>query len=195
MLEWSWAAWLVSVAAVAGSGLVARAEGNWHRRPGLDIGFGNHGGMWGDAVLLPIANAVIVPHMPWGWWLLGPVAVAAVTSVALHAWWHGATPHGVRDHMWPTRPTSRWAADLSLAGWCHVAYVTFELALLLAYAAIPVPLPVVALVTAVLSIHVPLGLLHPAWFATGGIRVAGTRLMAGALVTLWTVSGMKVLGT
>ncbi len=194
MLEWSWAAWWVSVAAVVASGLVAGAEGNWRRRADLDIGFRSHGGMWGDAVLLPVANAAVVPWIDWGWWLLAPVAVAGVTSVALHALWHGATSHGVRDHMWPTRPTGRWAADLSRAGWCHVVYVTGQLGLLLAYAVTPVPLPVVALVTGILTVHVPLGLLHPAWFATGGIRVAGTRLMTGALVTLWGVTGIKVLG-
>jgi hypothetical protein len=195
MAEWSWATWVVSVAAVVVSGLVALVEGNWRRRPGLDIGFGNHGGMWGDAVLLPVANAVIAPWVVWGWWVLWPIAIAAPTSVALHAWWHGNTPYGVRDHMWPTRPTGRWASDLSWAGWCHVAYVTGELALLLAYAATVVPLPVVVVVTAVLSIHVPLGLLQPAWFATGSVRVAGTRLMAGALATLWAVTGVKVLGS
>lgn len=185
-------AWGVSVAAVAASGLVALAEGNWRKRPGLDIGFSQHGGMWGDAVLLPIANAAIVPWISWGWWMLWLVGVGAIASVGLHVWWHGATRHGVRDHMWPTRPTGRWAADLSRAGWCHVAYVTAELGLLLAYAATAVPARVVLLVTFVLSLHVPLGLLQPAWFATGGIPVAGTRLMAGAIAAAWLVAAAKV---
>ena len=46
MLEWSWPAWLLSVAAVAASGMVAALEGHWNRGRGLDVGFGAHG-MWG----------------------------------------------------------------------------------------------------------------------------------------------------
>lgn len=114
-------AWAVSVAAVIVSGLVALAEGNWRKRPFLDIGFSQPGGMWGDA---------------------------ALASAGLHGWWHGATPHGVRDQMWPTRPTGRWAADLSRSLWCHVVYVTGELALPLAYAASPMPASEVMLAAA-----------------------------------------------
>ena len=79
--------------------------------------------------------------------------------------------------MWPTRPSGRWAADLSLAGWCHVVYVTGELGLLLAWALSPAPPAVVWLVTIILSLHVPLGVLQPAWFATG--RLLTLRSAAG----------------
>ena len=122
-MEWSGVAVLASVVAVLVSGAVAAFEGHWRKRAGLDLGFANHGGMWGDLLLLPVANAVAVPWIEPGRWLLGPFAIAAIVSLVLHVWWHGGTPHGVRDHMWPTRPSGRWAADLSLSGWCHVAYV------------------------------------------------------------------------
>lgn len=190
-MEWSWTTWAVSVAAVAVSGLVAWVEGLWRRRPGLDIGFVNHGGMWGDAVLLPLANAAIVPWLAPGWWLAAPLALAAASSVAVHVWWHGGVPVGVRDHMWPSRPTGHWAADLSWAGWCHVAYVTGELGLLLAFAATLVPRDVVLLVTVVLTLHVPLGLLQPAWFATGRVFPAGLRLLAATLAAVWAAGWLK----
>ena len=57
-MEWSGITWLVSVAAVMVSGAVAAGEGHLAEAPGLDIGFANHGGMWGDLLLLPVA-------MPW----------------------------------------------------------------------------------------------------------------------------------
>ena len=54
MVEWSWPTWVASVAAVLLSGAVAWLEGNWVRRSGLSMGFANHGGMWGDLLLLEI---------------------------------------------------------------------------------------------------------------------------------------------
>ena len=139
MVRWSWTAWLVSVAVVLLSGAVAWAEGNRRRRPGLDMGFAEHGGMWGDALLLPIANAAIVPWIVPGWWLLGPLAAGSVWAWWLHVWWHGGHTDAVCDHMWPARPHGHWARDLSLAGWCHVAYVGGELALLLSFVLSPTP--------------------------------------------------------
>lgn len=186
--------WMLSVAAVAVSGVMAFREGTWRRRPGLDIGFVNHGGMWGDAVLLPIANAVIVPWLTPGWWLVLPVGVAGMASVAVHVWWHGGTRDGVRDHMWPARPSGHWARDLSLAGWCHVVYVTGELGLLLAGALSPTPPAVVLLVAAILTLHIPLGILQPAWYATGRVFPSGLRLMALCLTAVWLIGLARVFG-
>jgi len=77
-MEWSGSAWLASIAAVMVSGAVAAYEGHWRRRAGLDLGFADHGGMWGDLLLLPVANAVAVPWIEPGWWLMGPLALAAI---------------------------------------------------------------------------------------------------------------------
>ena len=191
-MEWSASAWLVSVAAVMVSGAVAAREGHFRKRPGLDLGFANHGGMWGDLLLLPVVNAVAAPWIEPGWWLLAPLTVAAIVSLVLHVWWHGGTPHGVRDHMWPSRPSGQWAADLSLSGWCHVVYVTGELGLLLAWAWSPAPPAVVWLVTIILSLHAPLGVLQPAWFATGRLLTMGVRLVMLAWATAWVVAAAKL---
>ena len=127
---WSGATWIVSVAAVAVSGAVAAVEGHWRRSARVQVGFAGHGGMWGDAVLLPVVNALVVPWISAGEWLAWPLLAGAAASTALHAWWHGGHQHGVREHMWPSRPTGHWYADLSWAGWCHVVYVAFEVAVL-----------------------------------------------------------------
>ena len=91
-MEWSWATWLISVAAVVMSGAVAWIEGNWIRRRGLAMGFANHGGMWSDLVLLAMANAVVVPHLTWGPWLIGALLVSGVASLWVHAFWYHPPP-------------------------------------------------------------------------------------------------------
>ena len=73
-MEWSWTTWVVSVLAVVVSGAAAWLEGNWVKRTGLAMGFANHGGMWDDLILLPIANAAIVPHLTVGGWLAPALA-------------------------------------------------------------------------------------------------------------------------
>jgi hypothetical protein len=191
-MEFSWGAWLVSVAVVLASGAVAAHEGHWRRRPGLDMGFADHGGMWGDALLLPIANALAVPSIAPGWWLLAPLAAGAAISWRLHIVWHGGATGGVRDHMWPARPTGRWAADLSRSGWCHVLYVAGEMGLLLAWAWSPSPAVAVWTVTTILSLHAPLGVLQPSWFATGRLLGAGVRLVILALGAAWLIAALKL---
>jgi len=187
-------AWLVSVAAVLASGAVAAREGHWRRRPGLDLGFRDHGGMWGDLLLLPVVNALIVPWVDWQPWLLAAGGVALGVSLALHTWWHGGQRGGVRDHLWPTRPTGRWMADLSWAGWCHVLYVVGELTLLLAFVGSPMPVMVTVAVAALLAAHVTLGLLQPGWNATGRIVRDDLRLLGAALTALSVVMAVKLWG-
>jgi hypothetical protein len=194
VLEWSWPAWLISVAAVAASGAVAAMEGHWGRARGLDIGFGTHGGMWGDAVLLSAVNALVVPWVEFGSWLLWTLAAGAAGTVALHAWWHGGRGTGVREHMWPARPTGRWHADLSRAGWCHVVYVALEVALLVAYVATPMPASVVAAVTLLLTAHVPLGVLMPPWGAVRRVYREDVWQTALAILAVWAVAAAKVWG-
>ena len=194
MLEWSWPAWLISVAAVAASGAVAALEGHWSRARGLDIGFGTHGGMWSDALLLSALNALVVPWVGFGRWLFWTLAVGAAGTVALHAWWHGGHGAGLREHMWPARPTGRWYADLSWAGWCHVVYVAFEVALLVAYVATPMPASVVVAVSLLLTAHVPLGVLLPPWSAARRIYREDVWQTTLAIVAVWAVAAAKVWG-
>jgi hypothetical protein len=189
--------------AVVVSAVLAAMQRNFFRRAGLDMGFVNHGGMWGDLVLLPIANAAIAPHLQVGAWLAIAVAIGLGLSAWVHVYWY----RGVRDdaaarrarhhsaeHMWPARRHGRWWKDLSWAGWAHVFYVAGELAILIGFLLFPVPDEVIAIVALIFTLHVPLGLLQPRWFLTG--EIAGPRrqpLVLPLLATLWIVSLVKLV--
>jgi hypothetical protein len=195
------------------SGCIAWAEGNWTARPGLAMGFANHGGMWSDLVLLSMANAAIVPHLLPGQWILGAVAIGTIASLWVHRHWytprsamaeHPAPPGGDQsvpvapdprggDHMWPHHTRGTWWQDLSAAGWAHVIYVIAELTVLAGFLLHPVPTDVVIFVTAIFTIHVPIGLLQPRWFRTGHIATVQEQpLLAPLLLALWAVTMIKL---
>jgi hypothetical protein len=207
-VEFSWAAWIVSVSAVVISGVVAWLEGNFTRSARLDMGFANHGGMWGDVLLLPVANAAIIPHVTLGAWVTVSLVVCALLSAWVHVHWYrgdrtiaglpasvdrrSSTRHS-REHMWPSRPYGSWWKDLSGSGWAHVIYVACELTLLVGFLLFPMPDETVALVAAIFSLHVPLGLLQPRWFVTGDIAPRRQPLLMPCLAALWTTCLMKVV--
>ena len=190
-MAWSWTTWVISVSAVVISGGLAWKEGNWRERPGLAMGFANHGGMWGDLVLLSMANAVIVPHLSIGWWLAAAVALSTLASILVHRHWY--RPGGATDHMWPVHAHQSWWRDLSRAGWAHVLYVIGELTLLAGFALHALPSDVVILVAAIFTVHVPIGLLQPRWFLTGHIATVQEQpLLAPLLLALWSVTMLKL---
>jgi hypothetical protein len=208
LVEFSWVTWVVSVAAVVISGLVAWLEGNFTRCARLDMGFANHGGMWGDLLLLPIANAAIIPHITPGAWLPISLGCCALLSTWVHIHWYRGDrtkarlrPAALRpstrhscEHMWPARRHGSWWRDLSWSGWAHVIYVAGELTVLVGFLLFPMPEATVALVAAIFSLHVPLGLLQPRWFVTG--EVASPRkqpLLVPCLAALWATCLMKVV--
>ena len=223
-MEFSWTTWLLSVAAVLASALHAWMSGDLRRRLELDLGFANHGGMWGDLILLPVANAVIVPHLTSGLWLAPAVALGSALSAWVHVHWYrgerdvegrpldsardrpfdsardrqsiaaaGRSAVHSREHMWPSRPSGSWWKDLSWAGWAHVAYVAGELTLLTGFLIFPMPDAVVGVVCAILTLHVPLGLLQPRWFLTGEIASPRKQpLLLPLLGTLWVVGFLKL---
>jgi hypothetical protein len=199
---------LISVAAVLVSALLAWMRGDLRRRLELDMGFANHGGMWGDLVLLPVANAVIVPHLTMGPWIAASVALGSALSMWVHVHWYrgerdvesrqsmaAAERPAVhsREHMWPLRRRGSWWRDLSWAGWAHVAYVAGELALLTGFLLFPMPDAVVGVVCTMFTLHVPLGLLQPRWFLTGEIASPRKQpLLLPLLGTLWVVGFLKL---
>lgn len=217
-MDWSWTAWAVSVVAVLLSGAIAWAEGNWQRRPGLAMGFADHGGMWGDLVLLAMANATIVPHLSAGRWLVVALASSTLASLWVHQHWYmprardadsppaaldanvepaspGPQSRDGGDHMWPRRAHGTWWRDLSWAGWAHVLYVMGELTVLAGFLVHHVPTDVVILTTAIFTIHVPIGLLQPRWFRTGHIATVSEQpLLAPLLMALWAVTYVKLDG-
>jgi hypothetical protein len=160
------------------------------------MGFVHHGGMWGDLVLLPLANAVIVAHLDAGLWIAAALVAALALSIWVHIHWYrgDATRAHSREHMWPSRPHGSWWRDLSWAGWAHVAYVAGELAILAGFLLHPMPAEVVALVCVVFTLHVPLGLLQPRWYLTGEIASPRAQpLLVPLLAMLWTVGLTKIV--
>jgi hypothetical protein len=196
-MDWSWLAWGVTCSAVVVSGVVAAFEGTLRRRPGLDLGFVDHGGMWSDLLLLSCVNAVTVPHLSALGWpsLVGCAAAALVLAVAAHARWYRGAPGGSpwREHLWPARPHGTWARDLSAAGWMHVVYMTGQLGVILAGAMTPAPSATVWLVSILLSAHLPIGLLLPSRVVTGRWHARGSRaLLVAGLVAIWVVAAVKL---
>lgn len=222
-MEFSWTTWLVSVVAVIISGALAWLEGNLTKHRGLDMGFVNHGGMWGDLVLLPVANAVIVPHVQPGAWIVAALAVSSALSAWVHVHWYRGdrtvsrprwsvpgsrssvaspessfpsprSPLHSREHMWPARRHGSWWRDLSWAGWAHLLYVVGELTILIGFLLFPMPDEAIAVVCVIFTLHVPLGLLQPRWFLTGEIATPRKQpLLAPLLATLWVVALVKVM--
>lgn len=193
-MEWSWTAWWISVAAVVVSGMAAWFECSWIRRPGLDMGFVNHGGMWGDLLLLPMANAVIVPDLTLGAWIVLAFVTSTIASVWVHIhWYRGRDVAHSPEHMWPCRPHGSCFRDLSWAGWLHVLYVIGELTLLIGFLMHPAPPMTVLIVAAIFTIHVPIGLLQPRWFVTRQIgSLKRQPLLLPCLAALWIVAAVKM---
>jgi hypothetical protein len=194
-IDFSGIGWAISVLAVVISAALAWAQGCFVKHPRLDMGFVNHGGMWGDLVLLPIANAVIVPYLSFGIWIAVAFAIGLALSAWVHVHWYRGDRPGSHscEHMWPSRPHRSWWRDLSWAGWAHVFYVAGELAVLMGFLLFPMPDEAIVVVTVIFTLHVPLGLLQPRWFLTG--EIAGPRkqpLLLPLLATLWIVSFVKI---
>lgn len=175
------------------SGAVAAVEGHWRRGARLDVGFATHGGMWGDAVLLSAVNALVVPWIEPGWWLVAAALSGIVGTMALHRWWHGGHRDGLREHMWPARPVGRWRHDLSWAGRCHVVYVACEIAVLACYVVTAMPAAVVLMVSALLTVHVPLGVLQPPWIANGQVHRSDVWQAGLAITAIWLAALVKTM--
>jgi hypothetical protein len=153
------------------------------------MGFANHGGMWGDLVLLPIANAVIAPRLTFGRWIVGALILSSIASVWVHHYWYrGHRMAHSAEHMWPSRRSGACFRDLSWTGWLHVLYVIGQLTILVGFLLHPMPRSVVLVVAAVFTVHLFIGLLQPRWFVSG--QIASLRqqpLLAPLLAALWAV--------
>jgi len=163
------------------------------------MGFVNHGGMWGDVLFLPLVAALMVPIVrasrevtPRLKFLV--IVLSAAATLAVH--WQWATVGrdlGTTDHVFPTHVSGAWFRDISVAGWLHVVYMTGFLGLVVLYAVLSVPPKIVWLTSAILTLHLLLGQLQPAWYSTGTIAAPNT--IASVLTTViavWIVAVWKI---
>src|SRR5437016_5176601 len=139
-MKFSFAPFLVTALLVVASGVVSLLEGTLTNKR-VKMGFLNHGGMWGDLILLPVMTGLVYPHI-----LRNRLVIIlllfialAVTIVAHILWARWARNDGLTGHMLPAHKTGLWYADMSLAGWMHVVVMTVFLTMALLYAVSPTP--------------------------------------------------------
>ena len=193
-MKFSIAAFASTIAAVVISGLVSLAEGNLTSKR-VTMGFVNHGGMWGDLMIMPIVAGFMFPYL-----VRSPMLVIvssflslAVTLIA-HAQWADWFRHdGITGHMFPTHVKGKWYLDLSKAGWMHVLVMTFLTAVVLLYAVSLLPEEVIVTCSLLLTVHFCLSTALPGWYCTGKLwtwRNFGPPLVATGII--WTLAGIKI---
>lgn len=155
--------------------------------------------MWGDLIILPLINGIIVPHLPRltakRALVLATLFVCALilTIIAHRQWALMGRFAGITDHVFPRHGPGIWYDDLSVAGYLHIIYMSLELTLLLAYASATMPGLTVWLVTFLLTIHVVVGQVQPAWYATGHFMTAGTMVpTVASVLVVWLVASLKI---
>jgi hypothetical protein len=190
-------AWLVSFLYMGVAAWVARKEGTFSPQS-VTLGFAKHGGMWGDLVILPVVNGLIVPYLlrlTAKRALAASVLLTMATAFTLCAHWywaHAGKTQGITDFVFPSH-NSVWYNDLSASGYLHVIYMSLELALILIYLLIPLPPGRVLWITGLLTLHLVFGQVQPAWYATHKIWTAGTMVPIISTVLLtWLTGGFKV---
>lgn len=198
LINFNIGAWAASVLYVVVSAIVSRIEGTF-ASDSVTLGFVNHGGMWGDFIILPIMIGIIVPQLPRPKIQWIPVAIAllvcsAILTVLIHVQWAvmGAA-QGSTDHVFPSHRTGVWYRDMSLAGYLHLFYMSGVLALVFAYALAPMPRSTIHVVSGLLTIHLFLGQVQPAWYSTGTIWAAQTVVPTVITVLIvWLVALWKI---
>lgn len=199
-MTWNWYAWFATAGFMFVSALVAAYEGTLTRHGfrRVKMPLVNHGGMWSDALILPVVNALLIPPPPAAAHSALAIVLTGVGSVLLTFKMHGQWYVWLREqghtcHMWPRFDRGQYS-DISLAGRLHVMFMAAELVILgLAFLLSPLPRPTLLWVAALLSVHITVGTIQPGWFVTGRWIGKGTVPVLGAsLVAIWLVAILKL---
>jgi hypothetical protein len=193
-MKFNVAAFLGTIALVIVSGIISSIEGTLTAKR-VTMGFLNHGGMWGDFLIMSTVAGLVTPHLAKQERVIVLAFVAAfVIAIFLHASWAKAmADEGVSGHMFPNHKTGKWYLDISGAGWAHVLVMTGLLAMVFLYAASPVPTGVIIIVSLLLTIHILIAAVQPGWYCTGVLwrwRNFGPPLVAAAAI--WFVAILKI---
>lgn len=196
-MTFSFIAFLVTAAAVVISGVASFMEGTLTNK-NVTMGFLNHGGMWGDLIIMSLVNGFVLPYIARSRFVVfAALFVACVVTIITHTKWaEGMRIDGVTGHMFPTHQAGVWYADLSIAGWMHVLVMAILLTVVLMYAVSPTPANVVLTVSLLLTAHVFVGTVQPGWYCTGELW---TWINFGppicATVLIWIVAALKIQHT
>jgi len=156
---------------VIASGVVSWTEGTLNSQGQRNImGFLQHGGMWGDLILLSLVNALVVSRLPrLDRRFVLILAMAACLSVfitlVMHILWmtqihqsHNLT------HMFYQKDFGVWYKNISNAGWMHIVFMSAELTLLAVYTFFVMPVKTIYMVSLLLILHVVVGTALPGWY-------------------------------
>jgi hypothetical protein len=193
-MKFSFGAFFLTLSLVVLSGAVSFAEGTFTNKK-VTMGFMNHGGMWGDLILLSCVAGLVFPFFVKSRLLImaSLFLALALTIVAHVQWGHWARTDGVTEHMFRGEKTGNWRSEMTAAGWMHVVVMTFLLATCSMYVLSSTPGKVVILVSFLLTIHVFVATVQPGWYCTGKFwtwRNFGPPLFASGLI--WTVAAFKI---
>lgn len=180
--------------AVVISGVVSFLEGIATNKR-VTIGFLNHGGMWGDLIIMSAVTGLVFPYLVKNRiYALSTLFIALTITLVAHVLWaKWMRSDGITGHMFPTHETGKWYLDMSGAGWMHVLVMAMLLAVMLMYAVSPLPKDVVIAVSLLVSLHVFLGTTQPSWYVTGKwwtLKGFGPPMVIVAL--LWIIAALKI---
>src|ERR1035441_3749016 len=188
-MKFSFPAFVTTVLLVAASGVVSLLEGTFTSKR-VTMGFINHGGMWGDLIILSVMTGLVYPYFVRNRLvILSALFLALAVTILAHIQWaNWSRNDGLTGHMFRSHETGIWYAEMSLAGWMHVIVMTVLLSVAFIYAVSSTPLNIVLTVSLLLTVHVFLGTVQPGWYCTGKLwtwRNFGPPLFATGLI--WTV--------
>lgn len=124
----------------------------------------------------------------------GLLACAVIAAIFAHAQWAAmGKASATTDFVFPRHNAGIWYNDTSLSGFLHLAYMSVELTLVLAYAVIPMLVRRVLLIAGLLTAHLIVGQMQPGWYLTGTIWAVRTIVPTLATVLLtWLVALYKI---
>jgi hypothetical protein len=196
--SFSLTAWAVSTLYMALAAYVAWQE-NTFTSKSVTLGFVNHGGMWGDFLILPLVNGLIVPYIPRitfkrSMVACGFLACAVILTLLAHRQWAAfGEALGTTDFVFPNHSVGVWYNDLSVSGYMHIVYMSLELTLIFIYAVISIPVPRIFWISSLLTMHLVLGQVQPSWYTTGTIWNARTIVPTlTSILLIWSVSLYKI---
>jgi hypothetical protein len=193
-MKFSFTAFSAIVLAVIISGVASFLEGTLTSRR-VTIGFLNHGGMWGDLIIMSVVTGLVFPYLVKSRiYALSALFVALTVTLVAHILWaKWMRSDGITGHMFPTNETGKWYLDMSGAGWMHVLVMSMLLTAVLMYAVSPLPKKVIITASLLLTMHVFLGMAQPSWYATGELwtwKNFGPPLVVAALI--WSIAVLKI---
>lgn len=159
------------------------------------MGFLNHGGMWGDLIIMSVATGLAFPYLLRSRGLaLSSLVIAVLATIIAHVHWAASMRHdGTTGHIFHISQSGTWYLDLSRAGWMHVLVMATLLTVALMYAVSPLPVKIVVAVSLLFTAHVFLAMVQPGLYCTGKLwtwQNFAPPLFATGLI--WGIALLKV---